>query len=129
MLTSQYSSIRLITHSVQWCKRTSTERWIKKGCSRGSPSAISIAVIPRDHWSLCETRQTSPMATVAVVTHPVVVRRRGILITGNYLRGHPIRGPDKRVSLPDGPIQLGRNTKIDCKKDSQSLRKLYKTHS
>ena len=25
--------------------------------SRGSPSAISIAVIPSDHWSLCVQRQ------------------------------------------------------------------------
>ena len=27
------------------------------GNSRGSPSAISMAVIPRDHWSLCEREE------------------------------------------------------------------------
>ena len=53
-----------------------------------------------------------------MVTHPVVVRCRGVLIAGNYLGGHPIRGANKRVSLPDGTVQLRRDPEINWKRDS-----------
>ena len=101
--------------------------------SRGSPSAISIAVIPRDHWSLCvksmmqnqieervgcvrvEGSYGRAAATSMRLAHPVVVSCCWVLVTGNDLRCHPVRRTNECIAFANGSVQLGRHTKVHCK--------------
>lgn len=47
-------------------------------------------------------------------SYPVIVRGVWVLVTGDDLGGHPVRGPDEGVSPPDGAIQLSAHTEVDC---------------
>lgn len=114
----------------------------KQRYSRGAPSAISIAVIPQDHRSLCEirwhpltkthidhtcseNRQSSRLRCASSIrlssvalgamqgSYSVVVRGVWVLVTGDDLRSHPVRGPDEGVPPPDRPIQLSANAKVN----------------
>lgn len=105
------------------------------GYVRGAPSAISIAVIPNDHKSLCndrdtvheyscewfkkKTQQTDRQTDIysadrRTSTHLEVVRGVGVLVTGDDLGRHPIRRPDESVPPSHCSVQLGRNTEVHC---------------
>ena len=137
---------------------------------RGSPSAISMAVIPKDHWSLCRERNNDkhpikhvytlldmqaniltlffqPLEAVhcsvfcasLVQEHPyytykgghrsssmklaysVVISSRGVLITSNDFRCHPVWCANERVALANGPVKLRRHTKIHCEGKRQIM--------
>ena len=101
------------------------------GYVRGAPSAISIAVIPNDHKSLCNDRDTVHeyscewfkkkdrqtdiyLADRKTSKHLEVVRGVGVLVTGDDLGRHPIRRPDESVPPSHCSVQLGRNTEVHC---------------
>lgn len=46
--------------------------------------------------------------------YPVIVGGVGVLVTGNDLRGHPVRGAYERVPPPHGPVQLGTHPEVHC---------------
>lgn len=46
--------------------------------------------------------------------YPVIVGGIGVLVTGNDLRGHPVRGAYERVPPPHGPVQLGTHPEVHC---------------
>lgn len=87
---------------------------------RGAPSAISKAVIPRDHRSLCKDRRVSVPSTLEEARteafwaeeHLEVVGGVRIVVAGDDLRRHPIGRPDKRVPSSHGSVQLGRHAKV-----------------
>lgn len=96
------------------------------GCTelylRGAPSAVSMAVIPRDQISLCgDTREiyyplsyTDRHVRMERGHYPVVIGGVGVLVTGDDLRGHPIRCADEGVPAPHGPVQLSTHPKVHC---------------
>lgn len=43
-----------------------------------------------------------------------VIRGIRILVTGDDLRGHPVRGPNKRVPPSHRTVQLSTHTKVHC---------------
>ena len=43
----------------------------------------------------------------------VVIRRPRFLVTGDHLRGHPVRRANERVALPDCPVKLRTDAKVD----------------
>ena len=45
-------------------------------------------------------------------THPIVIGGSGILVTSYDLWGHPVWGTDEGVPFANGPVQLGRHTKV-----------------
>ena len=73
--------------------------WDVGGNSRGSPSAISMAVIPRDHWSLYwdimegrggEGKVINDSSSEPIPTaYPVVICGRRVLVTRYHLGSHP----------------------------------------
>ncbi len=99
---------------------------------RGAPSAISIAVIPSDHRSLCnktvllgslpEAKQDPH--TKAIRCCNSVIKNRSkylevicgvwVLITGYDLWSHPIWSANKSVPPTNGTVQLCTHTKINC---------------
>lgn len=95
---------------------------------RGAPSAISMAVIPRDHRSLCKDRtrqraersQTAQTEVFSALGHLEVVGGVRILFTGDDLRRHPIGRPDKSVPSSNGFVQLSRHTKVHCGANAQA---------
>lgn len=51
------------------------------------------------------------------IRYPVVICSLRVLITGNDLRGHPIRSTDEGVPPTDRLIELGWHAKVNCKKN------------
>lgn len=89
----------------------------KKKSLRGAPSAISIAVMPQDHRSLCNKSRASTThrgmhAQSKRGSYSIVVCRIWILITGDNFRGHPIGSTNEGVSSAHGSIELGTYTEV-----------------
>lgn len=94
---------------------------------RGAPSAISMAVIPRDQISLCKTHRGAGQSLAFIWSHslmltqtnccyPVVIGGVRVLITGNDLWCHPVRCTNEGVPTPHGPVQLSAHPKINWTK-------------
>lgn len=92
---------------------------------RGAPSAISMAVIPQDHKSLCKTDNTMSLRVFfvtcvcsarvcSVCSYSVIVGSIWVLVTGDDLGGHPIGRADEGVPPPHCAIQLGAHAKVHC---------------
>lgn len=93
---------------------------------RGAPSAISMAVIPKDQISLCNKQKvpghysfsTPPPQGRAHLpprccSHPVVIGGVRVLITGNNFRRHPVRCANEGVSTPNSPVQLSTHAEVN----------------
>lgn len=51
-------------------------------------------------------------------SYPVVIGGVRVLITGNNFRRHPVRCANEGVPTPNGSVQLGTHSKINCTKES-----------